>query len=323
MQTPTGRLLELLELLQERPLTTGREIADRLEIDARTVRRYIDALQGLGIPVEGQRGVGGGYRVRPGFRLPPLMLSGDEAVVVVLGLLAARRQGLESSEGSVDGALAKLHRVLPDPLRRRVEALETTLGFTAAEREGAPVQSDVALLLAEAVRRRLRVGFRYTAFAGEETTRDVSPQGLVVHSGRWYLAAFDHGRDDRRTFRVDRMSRVALGDGPWRAPPKGFDAVAHVSRSLANVPWRWEVVVLLDLPLDEAARRVPATVAELVGAGEGRTQLRMRVGSLDWMAGVLARLGCRFTIEAPDELRESVAALADRLTRSLEAAGSA
>ena len=139
MQTPTGRLLELLELLQERPLTTGREIAARLEIDARTVRRYIEALQGLGIPVEGQRGVGGGYRVRPGFRLPPLMLSGDEAVVVVLGLLAARRQGLESSEGSVEGALAKLHRVLPDPLRRKVEALETTLGFTAAEREGAPV----------------------------------------------------------------------------------------------------------------------------------------------------------------------------------------
>lgn len=317
MQTPTGRLLELLELLQERPLTTGREIADRLEIDARTVRRYVEALQGLGIPVEGQRGVGGGYRVRPGYRLPPLMLSGDEAVVVVLGLLAARRQGLESSEGSVDGALAKIHRVLPDPLRRRVEALETTLGFTAAERSGAPVASDVALLLAEATRRQRRVGFRYRAFAGEETTRDVSPHGLVVHSGRWYLAAFDHGRDDRRTFRVDRMSRVALADGAWRPPPKGFDAVAHVSRSLARVPWRFEVVVVLELPLDEATRRVPATIAELVEAGEGRTQLRMRVGSLDWMAGVLANLGCRFEISAPEELRDSVRALVTRLDESV------
>jgi predicted DNA-binding transcriptional regulator YafY len=320
MQTPTGRLLELLELLQERPLTTGREIADHLEIDARTVRRYIDALQGLGIPVEGQRGVGGGYRVRPGFRLPPLMLSGDEAVVVVLGLLAARRQGLESSEGSVDGALAKLHRVLPDPLRRKVEALETTLGFTAAEHSGAPVASDVALLLAEAIRRRLRVCFSYTAFAGEETSRDVSPHGLVVHAGRWYLAAFDHDRDDRRTFRIDRMSRVAVGKGTWRPPPKGFDAVAHVSRSLARVPWRWEVVVVLELPLDEAARRVPATIAELVEAGDGRTQLRMRVGSLDWMAGVLARLGCRFEIEQPSELRESVRELAARLADSVSAA---
>ncbi len=323
MQTPTARLLELLELLQERPLTTGREIADRLAIDARTVRRYVEALQDLGIPVEGQRGVGGGYRVRPGFRLPPLMLSGDEAVVVVLGLLAARRQGLESTEGSVDGALAKLHRVLPDPLRRRVEALETTLGFTAAERAGAPVASDVALLLAEAIRRRRRVTFSYTAFAGEETARDVSPHGLVVHSGRWYLAAFDHGRDDRRTFRVDRMARVALADGAWYAPPKGFDAVAYVSRSLARVPWRWEVVVLLELPLEEATRRVPATIAELVETGEGQTQLRMRVGSLDWMAGVLARLGCRFTIQEPVELREHVRALASRLDASLASSSAA
>jgi predicted DNA-binding transcriptional regulator YafY len=310
-------LLELLELLQERPLTTGREIADRLAVDARTVRRYIGALQELGIPVEGQRGVGGGYRVRPGFRLPPLMLSGDEAVVVVLGLLAARRQGLEASEGTVEGALAKVHRVLPDPLRRRVEALETTLGFTSAERAGAPVASDVALLLAEAIRRRLRVGFAYTAFTGEDTSRDVSPHGLVVHSGRWYLAAFDHGRIDRRTFRVDRMRRVALADGPWRPPPKGFDAVAHVSRSLARVPWRWEVVVVLELPLEEAARRVPATVAELAEAGTGRTQLRMRVGELDWMAGVLARLGCRFEIQEPEELRDAVRELAARLAESV------
>jgi predicted DNA-binding transcriptional regulator YafY len=316
VQTPTARLLELLELLQTRPLTTGSEISDRLSIDARTVRRYITALQDMGIPVEGQRGVGGGYRVRPGYRLPPLMLSGDEAVVVVLGLLAARRQGLESSEGSVDGALAKIHRVLPDLLRRRVEALETTLGFTAAERTGAPVDSDVALLAAEAIRRGRRLSFAYRAFGGEETTRDVSPHGLVVHSGRWYLAAYDHGRSDRRTFRVDRMARVALTDGRWLAPPKGFDAVAHVSRSLANVPWRWEVVVHLDLTVDEAAERVPATVAELVES-DGGTLLRMRVGSLDWMAGVLARLGCGFRIHAPDELRTSVGALAERLTASV------
>ena len=315
MQTPTARLLELLELLQARPLTTGREISDRLEIDARTVRRYITALQEMGIPVEGQRGVGGGYRVRPGFRLPPLMLSGDEAVVVVLGLLAARRQGLESSEGSVEGALAKLHRVLPDLLRRRVEALETTLGFTTAERTGAPVDSEVALLVAEAIRRGRRLSFSYRAFTGEETARDVSPHGLVVHSGRWYLAAYDHGRADRRTFRVDRMARVSHADGRWLSPPRGFDAVAHVSRSLANVPWRFEVVVLLELTIDEAADRIPGTVGELVEQ-DGATLLRMRVGSLDWMAGVLARLGCRFTVHEPEELRESVRALAERLAES-------
>ena len=115
------------------PLITGTEIADALGVDRRTARRYVAALQQLGIPVEGQRGVGGGYRIRPGYRLPPLMLSDAEAVVVVLGLMAARRQGLDSESEPVDGALAKIHRVLPATLRRQVEALEATLGFTAAE----------------------------------------------------------------------------------------------------------------------------------------------------------------------------------------------
>ena len=119
MLTPTSRLLELLEMLQAHPLTTGREIAERLGIDARTVRRYIAALQALDIPVEGQRGVGGGYRVRPGYRLPPLMLNDDEAVAVVLGLIG--------TAGSVDGALTKILRVLPAPLRAQVEALEQSL----------------------------------------------------------------------------------------------------------------------------------------------------------------------------------------------------
>ena len=143
MLTPTARLLELLELLQAQPLLTGGEIADRLGVDRRTARRYVAALQELGIPVEGQRGVGGGYRIRPGFRLPPLMLTDDEAVVVALGTLAAGRLGLAGSAESVDGALAKIHRVLPDGLRRRVEALEKTLDFTASGRGTAPVEGEI------------------------------------------------------------------------------------------------------------------------------------------------------------------------------------
>src|SRR5438045_4119742 len=130
MSSPTSRLLELLEVLQSRPLVTGREMADRLEVDRRTVRRDIATLQRLGIPVEGERGVGGGYRLGPGFRLPPLMLSEDEATAIVLGLAATRRLGLGDAD-AVDGALLKIHRVLPDMLRRRVEALEAALSFTA------------------------------------------------------------------------------------------------------------------------------------------------------------------------------------------------
>jgi predicted DNA-binding transcriptional regulator YafY len=312
---PTSRLLELLELLQARPLMTGRELADRLGVDTRTVRRYIEALQELGIPVEGQRGVGGGYRMRPGFRLPPLMLDDDEAVMVVLGLVAARRLGVDSTPGSVDGALAKIHRVLPATLRRRVEALEATLGFTKATKPGVPVSGDAVLKLAEAIRRRRRIRSSYRAFSGEETEREISPYGLVVHSGRWYLAAYDHTREDLRTFRVDRMWRMVAADESAFPPTAGFDAVEHVSRSLARVPLSWEVEVVLDLPVDQAAERIPPTLGELFEAEHG-TLLRMRVSSLDWMASVLAGLDCPFSIRRPAELRASVHALADRLKAS-------
>ena len=311
MASPTSRLLELLELLQARPLTTGREIADRLGIDPRTARRYIDVLQELGIPVEGQRGVGGGYRIRPGYRLPPLMLEDEEAVVVVLGLLATRGSRTDGSPDAVDGALAKINRVLPTTLRRQVEALEETLSFTRTT-GAAPADAAAVLLLADAIRRRRRLTIAYRTFAGEESERELSPHGLVVHSGRWYLAAHDHSRDDLRTFRVDRIGRTALAESACNAPPEGFDAVAYVSRSLASVPWTWEVEALLSLPIDDAARRIPATLAELVDDPDG-TVLRMRVDSLDWMATVLAGLGCDFTIRRPDELKASVRALGERL----------
>jgi predicted DNA-binding transcriptional regulator YafY len=315
--TPTARLLELLELLQTQPATTGREIADRLSIDARTVRRYIARLQELGIPVEGQRGVGGGYRIRPGYRLPPLMLTGDEAIAITLGTIAAGRLGLGGSAESVEGALAKIHRVLPGTLRRQVEALEATLDFTRSATAGAPVPGELALRLADAIRRRRRVRTAYRSFSGDRTQRELSPLGLVVHSGRWYLAAYDHLREDLRIFRVDRMTRTVVSRQPADEPPDGFDAVAHVSRSLARVPWPWEVEVLLDVPIDQAAHRLPATLAELAGE-DGGTLLRMRVSSLDWMAGLLAGLGCGFTIHKPDELRDSVRALADRLVEHVE-----
>jgi predicted DNA-binding transcriptional regulator YafY len=312
MATPTSRLLALLELLQAQPLITGREIGERLDIGPRTVRRYIAALEELGIPVEGQRGVGGGYRIRPGYRLPPLMLSNDEAVVVSLGLLTARRLGLDSEAAAAEGALQKIHRVLPTTLRRQVEALEATLGFTTPALAGAPVASEIVLQLADAIRRRRRARLTYRSYEGERSQRQVSPYGLVVHSGRWYLAAYDHGRDDMRTFRADRVSSVKLVDGRLHEPPAGFDPVAYVSASLARVPWTHDVEVLLGLPLDAARSRLPPALAELAQA-EGGTLLRMRVSSLDWMAAILAGLDCDFTVVQPDELRYSVRALAARL----------
>jgi predicted DNA-binding transcriptional regulator YafY len=309
--TPTARLLELLELLQRQPLVTGRELADRFGVDRRTVRRDIAGLQRLGIPVEGERGVGGGYRLRPGYRLPPLMLSEDEATAVVLGLGAARRLALGDADGT-DGALAKIQRVLPAALRRRVEALEAALEFTGPTSTGEPPAGQTVLLVAEAIRRARRIRISYRSFEGEESQRGVSPYGLVVHAGRWYLAGYDHSRSALRTFRVDRVGSVALVDDPATEPPAEFDAVEHVRHSLAQVPWPWEVYVVLDLPVDEARQRLRGMPAELADEG-GKAGLRMRVSSLDWAASLLAGLGCAFAVRAPDELRTSVADLSRRL----------
>jgi len=239
------------------------------------------------------------------------MLTEDEATAVVLGLTAARRLALGDADGT-DGALSKIHRVLPETLRRRVEALEATLAFTGPAITGEPPAGETVLLLAEAIRRGRRVGATYRSFEGDETKRELSPYGLVVHAGRWYLAAYDDTRSALRTFRVDRIRGAAMRDALAHPAPTGFDALEHVSRSLAQVPWPWELDVLLELPLDDARRRVPGTLAEL-SEENGGTALRMRVSSLDWAASLLAGLGCPFRVRGPDELRTSVAALSERL----------
>ena len=175
------------------------------------------------------------------------MLTDDEAVVVALGTLAAGRLGLSGSAESVDGALAKIHRVLPTASGaawRRSRRRSTSRPPHAALRRWAATSCCFSPM---SIRRRRRLRMVYRSYAGEETGRELSPLGLVVHTGRWYLAAHDHGRDDLRTFRVDRIRRPALAAGPAVAPPAGFDAVAYVSTSLARTPWRWEVEVLLDL----------------------------------------------------------------------------
>jgi predicted DNA-binding transcriptional regulator YafY len=314
MTAPAMRLLMLLEILQDRPFATGRELAERLDVDVRTVRRYAVALQELGIPVEGERGPAGGYRLKPGYKLPPLMLTDEEASAIVLGLLAAERFGVGAG-ASAAGALAKLRRVLPAALAAQVSGLEQTLGFTHAGAAAAPAQGETVLRRADAARRRRRVHVRYTRHGGEESARELSPYGLVFHAGRWYLAAHDHGRDALRTFRVDRVGSLRLG-GAARPHPAGFDAVDHVSRSLARVPWAWEVeVLLLDTDPAHARAHIPATLGEL-GEEPGGVVLRMRVESLDYMAAVLARLDRPFAVRRPGELRAAVDALADRLRAS-------
>jgi predicted DNA-binding transcriptional regulator YafY len=312
---PATRLLAFLELLESRPVVTGAEAARVLGVDARTIRRYVEALHELGIPVDGQRGAGGGYRLRPGYRMAPLMLDDDEATAVVAGLVATEGLGLAGAEP----ALAKVRRVLPAALRRRAEALESALAFgDRGTTATVPPVGDTLLVLADAARRHRRVSARYAPARGEPRRRELDPFGVVVHGGRWYVSARDADSGETRTFRADRFAgAVTLGE-PTEPPPDGFDPVAAVARSLARVPYAWAVEVRLAASVEHVRPRVPPTIAELTPDGEDACILRMRSDSLRWTAEVLASLGCPFTINFPDELRAEVRAVAELLMASAE-----
>jgi predicted DNA-binding transcriptional regulator YafY len=302
----------MLELLQTHHRLTGAELASRLGVDERTVRRYAATLAELGIPVTAARGRYGGYRLSPGYKLPPLMLNDHEAVAVVLGLVAADRLGLSTAAPATGTALAKLNRVLPPPLATRLEALQETLGFTLPRREpaGRPAPATL-LLLGAAAREGERVTIEYRSWRGAASRRGLDPYGVVFHSGRWYVTGHDHQRDEIRTFRVDRISSVAP-TGTGFAVPDGFDPVSHVTRSLAAVPYTWQVEVLLETDPAQARRRIPATVGELTETADG-VLLRARAERLDGMAVLLAGLGWPFTVVGPAELRQAVAEYAARL----------
>jgi predicted DNA-binding transcriptional regulator YafY len=302
----------MLELLQSRHRLTGAELAAGLGVDERTVRRYAHTLAELGIPVVATRGRYGGYRLRPGFKLPPLMLTDDEAVAVTLGLLAAERLGLGTAAPGTALALSKLHRVLPAPLAEQISALRDSLGFTLPSRAGEARPASATLLaLGAAVRDRRRIRIGYRSWRGEVSTRDLDPYGLVFHAARWYVTGRDHLREELRTFRLDRITTVETRPEDFVAP-EGFDPVAHVVRSLAGVPYAWEVEVLLETDLAEARRRLPPGVAELSEV-DGGVLVRARAEHLDGMAQLLAGLAWPFTIRRPDELRTALAAHAARL----------
>ncbi|HEU5030605.1 MAG TPA: YafY family protein [Spirillospora sp.] len=306
---PTTRVLAMLELLQAHHRMTGADLARRLGVDERTVRRYAARLDDLGVPVVAERGRYGGYRLMPGYKLPPLMLTDDEAVAVVLGLLAGRRLGLPGQ--ATESALAKVQRVLPAALRDRVQALRETLGFTLAARDAAAPSTGVLLTLAAAVRERRRVRLRYRSWQGADSERDLDPYGLVFHSGRWYATGHDHRSGEVRTFRVDRIASAETGTAGYEIPA-GVDPVGHVTRSLAGVPYAHEVEVLLETTIEQARRRIPATVATLTETAGG-VVMATRAEHLDGMARMLAGLGWPFVIRRPGELRGHVRDLARRL----------
>ncbi|MGW3105475.1 helix-turn-helix transcriptional regulator [Streptomyces sp. NPDC001100] len=315
MTTSTARVLALLEILQSSGLRTVPDLAARLGVDERTVRRYVGHLLELGVPVDSVRGRYGGYRLAPGYRMPPLMLTDEEALAVVLGLLAGRRAGLATTSAAAgESATAKLLRVLPSALRRRLDALLDTADFTARPRAASAPETEVLLELAEAALHRRPVAIGYTDRKGRESDRTVLPYGLVAHSGRWYLTGADPADGEVRTFRLDRVTALRVHSGSFEVPAE-FDPAATVLDSLARTPWRHDVSLRIRGGVQHIRGHLPAAIATVTPPDEGTdwVQVRIRAERLDWIPPVLAALDRPFVVERPAALRDLVRALARRL----------
>jgi predicted DNA-binding transcriptional regulator YafY len=315
MYHPTTRVLTVLELLQSHHRLSGPELAARLEVNARTARRYITMLQDMGIPIEAERGRYGAYRLRPGFKLPPLMFSDEEALAVTLGLLAARRLGLAVAAPAVEGALAKIERVLPPALRERLQAVQASLVLDLARSEASPSSATV-IELSGAAQLCRRVSMRYRTERGEETERQLDPYGIVFRQGRWYTVGHCHLRGALRLFRLDRVADLRLEAATFERP-EGFDAAAFVVQSLASMPNTWEVEVLLRASLDTARQRVSPVFGTLEAAEDG-VLLRAHGDHLSWMARELVATGLPLTVLRPEALREELRRLAAEIAAMAE-----
>ncbi|MGW0705666.1 helix-turn-helix transcriptional regulator [Streptomyces sp. NPDC002643] len=323
MPRPTGRVLTLLELLQSGGTRTVAELADRLGVEGRTVRRYVDQLIDLDVPVESVRGRYGGYRLAPGYRLPPLMLSEDEALAVLLGLVAGRRAGLTTTQRTAnETASAKIRRVLPKHLARRLDTLLETLAFTARPGEFGTPDAGLLLTVADAVRHRRPVSIRYTDRDGRRSERTLHAYGIVAHAGRWYVTGKDARIGEDRTFRLDRIADARTLPGSFEAP-MGPDPVQRVLSGFATAEYRHEVTLRIHGTVEQIRAHLPAGVASLADhepaagedpASERWLRVELRAQRLDWLPPVLAALDRPFVIERPDELRDLVTALAERLT---------
>jgi predicted DNA-binding transcriptional regulator YafY len=315
MLETSARLLHLLSLLQAKPTWTGPELAERLEVTTRTVRKDVERLRRLGYPVDATPGAAGGYRLGAGAQLPPLLLDDDEAVAVAVGLRTAAGRGVRGIEETSVRALAKLEQVLPSRLRRRVSALQAyTVPF---EGWGPTVDAEALTAIAGACRDLVRLRFAYRSHDGTTSRRLVEPHRLVHTGRRWYLAAWDCDREDWRSFRVDRIEPRLSTDRRFepREPPHG-DAAKYVARSISSQRDRYQASVILHAPLTAVAHRVPNAVGTLEAIDDDSCLLHT---GADWLGGLavyVADIGVDFTVVDPPEFAERVRELAGLFARA-------
>jgi predicted DNA-binding transcriptional regulator YafY len=314
MSRPATRVLAVLELLQAHGRMTGAELARRLDVHPRTVRRYVTMLEEMGIPLTAEHGRYGAYLLVAGFKLPPMMFSDDEALALSVGLLAARGLGLAETGPGVASAQAKLERVMPPNLKRRLRAVDETVSLDLA-RPTAPSDSAALALLSEAAQASRRVRLRYRAAggatAGTDSERDFDPYGLAYRGGCWYAVGWCHLRAGLRSFRLDRIAAVQRLEADFTRPP-GFDTLGHLAFSFATIPRRHAVEVLLRTDLRTAQREIFAMLGVLESVGDG-VLLRGQCDDLVWFARELARLPFGFEIRRPRALRAAVRECAEGL----------
>jgi predicted DNA-binding transcriptional regulator YafY len=312
MSQTSSRLLELLSLMQGRRDWPGEQLAERLEVSSRTIRRDVERLRRLGYPVESLTGPAGGYRLRAGSAMPPLLLDDEEAIAIAVGLRTAARASVAGIEETAVRALVKLEQVLPAHLRRRVGALSSATFTLPAG--GPTVDPQHLTVIASACRDCERVRFRYRSRDGTPSRREVEPHSLLNHGRRWYLVAWDRDREDWRTFRVDRLAGPAstgVRFAPRELPAK--DAGAYVEQSISAAPNRYEAVVTLRASMDQLAGSVPPHWGTLEALDAHTCEYRAGDDDLTWLALRIAMLGVDFEVREPPELVEHLRALVARL----------
>ncbi|MGF1595474.1 MAG: helix-turn-helix transcriptional regulator [Acidimicrobiales bacterium] len=321
MSDPTARTLSLLSLLQTHRHWKGSALAGRLGVSERTVRRDVDRLRTLGYPVDAGPGIGGGYRLAVGAHLPPLLLDDDEAVALVVGLQTAAGAAIEGIEDTTVALMAKLDRILPGRLRRRVDALRHSLEVMSWTPTSA-VPAASLTVLSQACRHREEVRFDYQRRDGEESRRLVQPYHLMSVGRRWYLVAWDVRRDDWRLFRVDRMATPTLAGGrfePRRLPTD--DVATFVTYGLRAFTAEYRATVVVDGvggEIDGVARWLGA---ETVAVDGGRTTIELRSDNREWLASMIATVavgGDVTVVDAPNEVRALLGHLAARLGRAAD-----
>jgi predicted DNA-binding transcriptional regulator YafY len=316
---PTGRALQLLSLLQTHRLWRGAELAERLDVTERTVRRDVDRLRELGYPVDATPGSDGGYRLAAGAHLPPLVFDDDEAVAVVVGLRAAAGAAIAGIEDTSVQALAKVEQALPDHLRRRVSALNNSVvSLRRAHADGGVVDPETLSVLASACRSHEEVRFDYLGRDGHDSRRLVEPHQLLSAGRLWYLLAWDLRRTDWRTFRLDRLSNVRLAGG--RFTPRdipGGDAAAYLAASVASIPREIETLVAIRAPYEQIAEALSWVEHTPVDTEAESCTIRLRANQLDSLVMALTRVALRAPVRIiePGVVADEVDTLIGRLSR--------